>query len=178
MNARVTFKPSTLKQEGTVGKILRWMQDNPNAVRSTNIALMSNIIANNFGMKVNTVKITLNKMRNNQMIMRYGGKKHARFMINYYQKDIPECILEKAPQDIQDRVKAMKDNLEKNQYIDDAGCIVTKGDKAKEEEPEEEAEEVEEEPETEKQNVVVPVEIKDDAKGLNLTITLNLTINR
>lgn len=188
MNARVTFLPSTLKQEGTVGKILKWMQDNPNSTRSTNISLMAATIANSgFGLKINTIKITLNKMRNNQMILRYGGKKHARFMINYYQKDIPGYILARAPQDIQDKVRAMKENLLENQYIDDEGCLVTKPEKT-EETKEDEEEEEEEEPkaeakeepteETTKQDVVVPVEIKDDAKGLNITISLNLTINR
>lgn len=199
MNAKVTFRQETLSQEGTVGKILRFIQDKPNFVRSTNVTLLTDMICEYSGKKTNTVRMTINKMINNQMLLRYGGKKHARFMINYYQKDIPGYILERAPQDIQDKVKAMKDNLNKDQYIDNAGCVVTKGKKQADEEEdvkvekeedvkseeEEDAKEVkvvdnkEEAPqETNKQDVVVPVEIKDDSKGMNLTITLNLTINR
>lgn len=174
MYARVTFTKATLQQEGTVGKILKWIQDNPNFVRSTNITLLSNVIANNNGMKSNTVKINLQKMVNNQMLTRFGGKRHARFMINYYHKDMPGYILERAPQDIQDKVKAMKDNLQKDQHIDEVGCVVTEGNK----EVKEVEEEVKEEPKEEEQQVVVPVKVEKDGQAMNITITLNLNLNR
>ncbi len=177
MNATVVFRPSTLKQEGTVGKILRYVQDNPKFVRNTNIVLLTRLICDHYGMKSNTVRTTINKMLNNQMLLRHGGKRHALFYVNYYQKDIPGYILERAPQDIQDKVKAMKANLKNDQYIDEVGCVVTKAKEAPKKEVKEPVEAVEEEPK-ETQNVVVPVEVKDDAKGLNLTITLNLNINR
>lgn len=188
MNATVTFRESTLSQEGTVGKILRYVQDYPQFTKNTNIKLLSTMVSNHYRMSYNTVRANVCKMINNQMLLRQGGKRHGKIMVNYYHKDVPGYIMERAPQDIQDRVKAMKDKLEEDQYISQEGCLVTKGDKEpktnlNEEAPEEEATEepenkAEEQTENQPKNVVVPVEVKDDAKGLNLTITLNLTINK
>lgn len=180
MNASLHLTKEMSNQTSTIGKVLMWMQDNEKQLRNTNCTVLGKSIALATGGNTDSIRMALQRMVNNQMIHRHGNKRRSRFVINYYHKDIPGYVIERAPQDIKDKIKAMNNNLASNQYIDKVGDIVTKPTKLEETK---EAEVVKEEPaepkqEAQKQNVVVPVEIKDDAKGLNLTITLNLTINR
>lgn len=197
MNATVKFKESTLSQTGTIGKILMWMQDNDKFLRDTTLTDVAEQAAIANGLKSNNTRITILKMYHNQMVNKTAsGRKRGRVYINYYHQDIPGYILDRAPQDIQDRVRAMKEGLKDNQHIDEVGCVVTK-EEPKEEPKEEIKEEIKEEPkeDTEKEqakevvpaeaievaqtperSVAMPVEIKREGKNITLTININLSL--
>lgn len=196
MEARITFKPSTLKQTGTIGKILMWCQDNPRFLKDTSISSLAGLISVSEGLGYNNVKCMLTKMVNNQFLTRWGGRRRSHFMINYYHKDIPGYILDRAPDDVREKVKAMKENLTKNQYITDEGCIVTKPPVKKEEpKPVETKAEVKEDDETKedatepsvsvatlvppedvKTEIATPVSVEKDGKNISITINLNLNL--
>lgn len=195
MEARVKFSQSVLKQTGTVGKILQFIQNNPNSARNTNVTLLAKTMSLGGVGKENTLNQVINKMLNNQMLTRWGGKRHANFRINYFQPDIPGYILEKAPEEERKRVERMKAEMTPNQYISKDGCIVTPGTKKVEEEstiiepekpnlPELKEDKPEEETlksssdASEENTTSVPVVIRDTERGLSISITLNLTINK
>ena len=157
------------------------MQDNENVLRDTSVSSLSVMISQNTGQTWQNVRLSIYKMINNQMVTRCGGKRRASFRINYFQKDIPGYILERAPQDIQDKVKAVKEGLKPNQYMDEVGCIVTKPEKKEEPEPEPEPEKIENKEEKTDgimEEAPMPVEIKTAKDGQNFTITLNFTFNK
>ena len=171
-----------------------WMQDNPTALRDTTLTQLAKMSCYSLGTSEANAKAMLCKMRNNQMIIKTSvGKRRGKLYINYYHKDIPGYIVERAPQDIQDRVKTMKENLEKDQYIDEVGCIVTKGnnncapEKCAEETEratsdasasEDEKEQISEKDtgETAKE-ISIPVLVKRDNGGRNISLTININLN-
>ena len=192
--SKITFQESTLKQTGTAGKLLMWMQDNPTALRDTTLTQLAKMSCYSLGTSEANAKAMLCKMRNNQMIIKTSvGKRRGKLYINYYHKDIPGYIVERAPQDIQDRVKTMKENLEKDQYIDEVGCIVTKGnnncvpekcadgtehvaDDASVSEDEKEQISEKDTGETAKE-ISIPVLVKRDNGGRNISLTININLN-
>lgn len=199
MEARLRFKPETLSQKGTAGKILIWMQENPSRLKNTNNAVLAKCIEmSNIGVNLYNAKLLLQRMINNQMLYRHGGRKRSNYTINYYHKDIPGYILEKAPAEIKDRIERMNTELKPNQHISVEGCVVTEAEKEAQEpetdttpEPELEVQEVVEsnptnEEETlksssdasEENTTSVPISIRDSERGLSISITLNLNINK
>lgn len=200
MEARLRFKAETLTQKGTAGKILIWIQDNEPRTRNTNIAVMAKTIEMaDIGVNLFSAKSMLQKMINNQMLHRYGGRKRSTFMINYYHKDIPGYILDRAPAEIKERVKRMNDELKPNQHIDTEGCIVTESEKSEPEQSEDtttqpdlkvETKPTESKPVVEEETLKsssdaseenttsVPITISDTERGLSISITLNLNINK
>lgn len=200
MEARLKFKPETLAQKGTVGKMLIWLQDNESRCRNTNIAVLAKSMEmSGIGVKLYNAKAMLQRMINNQMLQRYGGRKRSSFIINYYHKDIPGYILDRAPAEIKERVERMKAELRPNQHISDEGCVVTEPEK-KEPEPiedqptqpkfEDEKPVDASKPSTneestkfssdapEENTTTVPIKIVDDERGISISITLNLNINK
>lgn len=191
MNAILHLSPKMSKQTSTVGKVLMWMQDNEKQLRNTNCSALGRTIAIALGTNTQSTRMVLQKMVNNQIIYRHGGKRRSTFFINYYHKDIPGYIIERGPQYVKDRIKEMKEKLEKNQHIDEVGCIVTEPEKKTKKRGrkpgrkptmkpvEEPTKQEQEEPKAiEGETVVAPVEVKEDGKSINITITLNLTINK
>lgn len=189
MEARVKFRQETLKQEGTVGKILRWLQDNPRYLRDTSAnSLAKSMSLARLGSEQN-IRVTLYKMINNQMLTRVGTKRRSDFIINYYHKDLPGYILDRAPQEMKDRVRRMKENLKSDQRMTKEGVLVTKGTKedvveetlspenSKTEEANLPKEEVSSDA-SEENTTSVPVTITDTERGLSISITLNLNINK
>lgn len=200
MNARVTFRPETLHQTGTVGQLLLWLQEEPKRGRNTNIAVMARTFAMHNGIQMYTAKAMLQKMVNIQMLTRYGTKKRSNFFINYFHKDIPGYVLEKAPKEERERVEKLKLGLKENQHIDDVGCVVTEKvheTKEKEEkatitenqtdQPSQLISEVDKPIEenqkfssdaSEENTTTVPIKIVDGERGMSISITLNLNINK
>lgn len=194
MEARVKFSQSVLKQTGTVGKILQFIQNNPNSARNTNVTLLAKTMSLGGVGKETTLNQVINKMLNNQMLTRWGGKRHANFRINYFQPDIPGYILEGAPEEERKRVERMKAEMQPNQYISKDGCLVTPGPKKEEPKPtiiepketnlpdlkeEKEEETLKSSSDASEENTTsVPVVIRDTERGLSISITLNLTINK
>lgn len=191
MEARLRFKPDTLKQKGSAGKILMWLQDNEARTRNTNIAVIAKSIElSNIGVNLYTAKAMLQKMINNQMLHRYGGRKRSSFAINYFHKDIPGYILDRAPAEDRNRVERMKAELSSNQHISVEGCVVTEPEKKEPEPKEDTTAQVKSEPEQkeetpnvssdapEENTTSVPIKVVDTERGLSISITLNLNINK
>jgi len=193
MDAIIKFKPETLSQKGTAGKILTWIQDNEKFTKHTNMTLMANCIAKSTDVEFYNAKMLINRMIQTQMINRFGGRKRANFYINYYHKDIPGYILEKAPDDIKSRLAEIREGLKENQHLSAEGCIVTEAPKKENEDEntitaEENLPELTEEPNEEMSKVSsdaseenttsVPVEIRETKDGLSISITLNININK
>lgn len=198
MEARLRFKPETLSQKGTAGKVLIWMQDNPSRLKNTNNAVLAKCIEmSNIGVNMYNAKLLLQRMINNQMLYRHGGRKRSNYTINYYHKDIPGYILDRAPAEVKDRVERMNAELKPNQHISVEGCVVTEPEKEAQEpevdttpEPELEVQEtteskpvIEETPNvssdaSEENTTSAPIMIKETERGLSISITLNLNINK
>ena len=199
MNATVKFRESTLKQTGTVGKILMYMQDHPEACKNTFMKDLGHVTAIAIGVKDGKVFGMYRSMFNNQFIIRHGTRSpRARktFSINYWHKDMPGYIIERAPQEVRDEIEKMKAKLTGDQYIDNDGCIVTPGKKhepydelkARIEQSTEQPEKECEEPAYEEQDdasleavrestIMLPIEVERTKQGLSLSITLNLNLN-
>ena len=190
MNARVTFRHETLHQTGTVGKVLMWLQEEPKRGRNTNITKMAQAYGLSHGGKTLTNKSVIQKMVTTQMLSRFGNKRRSNFYINYLHKDIPGYILDKAPAEERRRVEELKAGLKENQYIDESGCIVTEGPKEKEKETTITENETNEESNlqnevvesssdaSEENTTSVPIKVEDTERGLSISITLNLNINK
>lgn len=161
MDARVILKPETAHQESLTTKILRWMQQHPNAMFDTNITAMSQQIT---GFSTATsIAQTIERMLRKGFIDRSGGKRRADFYINYYHPQLPPVIMENAPEEV-------KETIAHNAEI-------TKAEEVVENTLKEEAA-VEPEPVAQTIPVEVPVEVstKDGEKKISITINLNLNI--
>lgn len=200
MNARVTFRPETLHQTGTAGQLLLWLQEEPKRGRNTNITMMARTFCMNHGVQTLTAKAMLQKMVNTQMLSRYGTKKRSNFFINYFHKDIPGYVLEKAPAEDRERVANLRQGLKGNQHIEDNGVVVTEAPKKEEKKEEttitanettQSSNQVKSEPEqteeetlksssdaSEENTTSVPIKVVDTERGLSISITLNLNINK
>lgn len=182
--SKLTLKPETAHQESTQTKILKWMQEHPNALNSTNSAQLARTMRIS-GVTTGTARQVVQKMVNNQVLERFGGKRRARYHINYLHKDIPADILASAPLEEQLRVKQTLGRLKPGQYLDDIGCTITPAPKntgvqtpLSPEEPTEEPKQVAEEEAdtpTATKEIAVPVKVEQDGSSINITI--NLTIN-
>lgn len=178
--SKLTLKPETAHQESTQTKILKWMQEHPNALNSTNSAQLARTMRIS-GVTTGTARQVVQKMVNNQVLERFGGKRRARYHINYLHKDIPADILASAPLEEQLRVKQTLGRLKPGQYLDDIGCTITPAPQTPEKAPEEPTEEpkqvAEEEADTPTatKEIAVPVKVEQDGSSINITI--NLTIN-
>ena len=182
--SKLTLKPETAHQESTQTKILKWMQEHPNALNSTNSAQLARTMRIS-GVTTGTARQVVQKMVNNQILERFGGKRRARYHINYLHKDIPADILASAPLEEQLRAKQTLGRLKPGQYLDDIGCIITPAPQntgaqtpLSPEEPTEEPKQVAEEEAdtpTATKEIAVPVKVEQDGSSINITI--NLTIN-
>lgn len=198
--SKITFMKSTLNQTGTIGKLLMWMQDNPNQTRNTNLKQMARTYCMTHPANLGSTAQNFQRMLNNQIITRAGGtRRHSRFFINYFHPQMPGYIKQRAPKEDQERIEKIKSMVkQQNQHIDGTGCVVTEPENEAQEpekdtttEPELEVQETTEsnpvvEEETlksssdasEENTTSVPISIRDSKSGLSISITLNLNINK
>lgn len=193
MNARVIFSDVVLQQTGSVGKILMYIQDNPVQCRDTNVTKLANCMSLAGVMSKATAAIVITKMLNNQMLTRYNGIRRCSFAINYFHKDIPGYILDRADAKTKEKVLEWKNSIKAGQRLTDDGCIITKVEKEEKENTitaNEKDEPANLPAKVEKEDIVsssdiseenttsVPVTIRDTERGLSISITLNLNINK
>lgn len=178
--SKLTFRPETASQTGSIGKILMWCQDNPRFLKDTNLTQMSKCIGRNTGMNQHTVRIFLNKMVNIEMLTRVGGRRRSDFAINYYQKDIPGYIIDRAPAEERKRILKYKKEMEK--YIQNKGGSFTAKRTITKSKPELKAKKPEEvinkssSDASEENTTSIPVVVRGTERGLSISITLNLNI--
>lgn len=188
--SKLELSDETAHQKSTQGKILEWMQKYPAQTKNTSAAQMAKTMELGGMGSTSALRQAICKMVNSQMLGRIGGKRHAKFYINYLHKDIPPYILENAPSDAKQMYEDIKKGLEKGQHIDGKGCVVTKANSDKKsedkeepkEEPKEETKEEEEYPELDEiieHITAVPVAVrkKQENGAMNISITLNLNLN-
>lgn len=205
--SRITFMKTTLNQTGTIGKLLMWMQDNPKQTRNTNLKQMAKTYCMTHYGNADSLAHTFQRMLNNQMITRAGGKRHSQFFINYFHPQMPGYIKQRAPKEDKERIERIEAMAtQQNQYVDGNGCVVTEPEKEAQEpevdttpepepesipEPELEVQEtVESNPTVEEETTNVssdaseenttsaPIAIRETERGLSISITLNLNINK
>ena len=105
MEARIKFRPETLHQISTTGKILQFIQKHPNAARNTNCTMLAKRMNLAGEGNESTLFNNITKMVRNQMLFRENSKHHTRFSINYLHKDLPAYILAGAPEETKELVK-------------------------------------------------------------------------
>ena len=185
MDARITLSPKVARQRSTYSKILDWMQKNPRALNNTNAKQLANTMRLE-GYKTKSIQLYIQRMVNNQMLQKYGGKKRATYRINYLHKDIPPEVLESAPLEERLSVKRQIGGMKQGQYLDDDGCIVTppsskdEGTAPEEQKSQEDQDtpvEAESDKSTDSFEANVPVKVTTDGKNLNITININLKLN-
>lgn len=181
MDARLTLSSKTRKQISTIHQMLLWMQKNERHLKNTNIkgiVTAMSLSGDLEGYKSSYLAERINYMINHQMLYRYGGKRRATFRINYLHVNIPPDVLENAPKDVQLEVKRTIGGMKEGQYLDDVGCVVTPAaEKPKEETEAKPAKEESTTPVETPQEILVPIEAKQDGKTLKLTINITLKLN-
>lgn len=200
---KVTFLKSTLNQTGTIGKLLMWMQDNPKQTRNTNLKQMARTYCMTHYGNSDSIAQSLQRMLNNQMITRTNGKRRSQFFINYFHPQMPGYIKQRAPKEDKERIERIKAMaMQQNQYVDDIGCVVTEPEKEAQEpevdttpeptpEPDLKVQEtVESNPTVEEETLEsssdaseenttsAPITVRETERGLSISITLNLNINK
>lgn len=200
---KVTFLKSTLNQTGTIGKLLMWMQDNPKQTRNTNLKQMARTYCMTHYGNSDSIAQSLQRMLNNQMITRTNGKRRSQFFINYFHPQMPGYIKQRAPKEDKERIERIKAMaMQQNQYVDDIGCVVTEPEKEAQEpevdttpeptpEPDLKVQEtVESNPTVEEETLKsssdaseenttsAPITVRETERGLSISITLNLNINK
>ena len=193
MDARIRLWPSTAEQKSTAGYILEWLQKNPKrSIRTTTNNIARAMKLEGIPRTENSIRQEVQKMIRTQMLYRYGNKFRGTYVINYSHKDIPGYILDKAPKEELDRIKNFRANLGNNEHIDTVGCRVTEPASEECKEPTVETtitepEVGDEKPEEgiksssnalEENTTSVPIKIEDTERGLSISITLNLNINK
>lgn len=197
--SRITFMKTTLNQTGTIGKLLMWMQDNPKQTRNTNLKQMAKTYCMTHYGNADSLAHTFQRMLNNQMITRTGGKHRSQFFINYFHPQMPGYIKQRAPKEDKERIERIEAMAtQQNQYIDGNGCVVTEPEKEAQEpevdttpEPELKVQKTTEskpvvEEETlesssdasEENSTSAPITIRETERGMSISITLNLNINK
>lgn len=161
-------------QKSTKGMVLEWMVEHPNLCKNTSaMGIGKSLELAGIPGTQGTFAHIICKMVNTQMLFKHGNNRRATFMVNYMHRDVPGYVLEKMPEDARRARAALELELNKNQHLNDVGCVVTEPEPEPEPEPEEPvekpyeemreyaatAERVEEEPEPEVEpEVVTPTE--------------------
>lgn len=172
--SKLTISKELAHQESHTTKILRWMQQHPNAMYDTNITAMSQQVT---GFSTATsIAQTIERMLKKGFIDRTGGKRRADFYINYYHPQIPPEILKNAPEEVKEAidhnaniVRAEKEN---------AGTVAAIN--SSEPEPEKVVENTlkqEAESVVQAVPVEVPVSVSTENGEKKISITINLNLN-
>lgn len=188
-------------QKTTEQYILEWLQANPKLAYRTTSVRIAKEMKLHFGCPktLNTIRQCLQGLVRKDIVRLNGNKMNGDYYINYSSRKLPKYILENAPDDIKEHIIAFRNDLQANQYIDEMGCKVTKP--VKKEEPiveeehkekpvettitepevgdEKQIEEVKSSSDASEENTTsVPIKIEDTERGLSISITLNLNINK
>lgn len=188
-------------QKTTEQYILEWLQANPKlAYRTTSVRIAKEMkLHGDCPKTLNTIRQGLQGLVRKDIVKLNGNKMNGDYYINYSSKFLPKNILENAPDDVKEHIIAFRNNLKANQYIDEMDCKVTKPVKEEEQVVEEEQkkkpvettitepevgdvkpiEEVKSSSDASEENTTtVPIKIVDDERGISISITLNLNINK
>lgn len=123
--SKLTLSEQTAKQTSTLSQVLRWIQEHPRLCINTNIARLARQMPSSIGAQ-NTKRMMLSNMVRNQVLTRFGTKFNSRFLINYLHRDIPQEVLNNAPESEKETVKRIKTEVEqKKQTLTNEGVIVT-----------------------------------------------------
>lgn len=120
-------------------KILQWMQTHEKDLKRTTGHQLAEKIVELPDIESGevTVEQTLSKMVLTEVLYRdkYDKSIYSDFRINYWHKSIPSDILADAPVEVKRAMAKTIDNMKPNQYMDDAGCVVTPNAVEKTEDP-------------------------------------------
>lgn len=171
MDARVILKPETANQESNTTKILKWMQEHPNACKNTSCPRMARMMARDFGTQ-NSVHTVLVQLIRKEVIRRMGNTKNANFSINYLHNKVSPEIREKASEEDKKFIQEVLAQVSEQTKLSEDGCLVRR---IEEEQPKEEKE-TEENKQEEVPIQMERVETTSEDGKKNITITINITI--
>lgn len=164
MDARVILSDELKHQESNTTKILKWLQDHPNACKNTSTGTLARIMSHEFS-TTSSLASTLGRMVKANAIQRVGSNKKADYTINYLHQWVLPEVRERASEADKKHIKEVMEKVSADTKLTDEGCLVTKNT-------------TDIPPETE-QSIVVPVEVHTDTTNgsKNITITLNLNLS-
>lgn len=172
MNAKLTINPKLLHQRSTSGELLLYLQSHPLIMRDTNFVKMAHTIKlsrDDLACNESTIQQTLCRMQKKDLLFRVGSKKRANFAINYHHLELPDYVLDEAPENIRDKVRKWREEISESAIIEKNGTVT----EAMKQEVETEQPTNEQ---TETPEVVKDIKI-DGESGTTIKFTFNIVIN-
>ena len=147
-------------------KMLKWLQDNPNKCKSTNMKVLSRQISDSIGGSQGTYLTYLMRAMSDGVLSRTGGKRKGNFRINYFHPSIPKELIDSASEDDKRFIAEVHERAEKaGGTVDKEGAIETKlpvKRQIKVTEP--------------KIEQTLPVEVKQTKQGTQISFTININL--
>ena len=161
-------------------KMLKWLQDNPNKCKSTNMKVMSRQISDSIGGSEGTYLTYLMRAMSDGLLSRTGGKRKGNFRINYFHPAIPKELIDTASEEDKRFIAEVHERAEKaGGTVDKEGAIETPIEKpASIEEPTiiERAVVTPAQAEEPVVEQTLPVEVKQTKQGTQITFTININL--
>ena len=196
MQARIDLSKPTRQQKSCKRVIIEWMQQHPDACRSTSAPHMARAMAEGSGFTLSTIRQTIPKMVSENLLYRRGSRRRGSYHINYLHKDIINIQEIQANRSEEDTKMVEMTMAKLNEYkqkgvkahLDTEGAVVTKLNASAENKtvarpvvahsdkvmhiPVVSKTDTKEEAQ-----VVAPVTITKDKNGINLSINLTINLN-
>lgn len=188
--SKLTLSEDLKKQESSITKALKWIQDNPRMCQHTSIPTMAKWM--NIGLTNNSKCQLLTKMVRQEILHRTGTIRHSTFTINYFHSKVAPEIRERASADDKERIQRTLALVkgQTNKHINEVGCVVTEENKKQEQKPQPKrvaVKTVEATPmpvkvkrvssEAPEENTTsVPVTVTNTERGISISITLNINL--
>lgn len=201
MEARIKLSDATRKQKSCERTIIEWMQQHPFNCKNTSAPHMARAMVEGSGYTLSTIRQTIPKMVNKNLLYRRGTIHRGNYFINYLHSDIVniEEIQRNRTEEDTKFVEATMAKLNeykqqgKEAHLDDEGAVTTKLETSAEKAvvkpvatkfvPHRTKPEGKRIPVVchtdakEESQVVTPVTITKDGNGINLSINLTINLN-
>lgn len=207
MEARIKLSDATRKQKSCERTIIEWMQKHPFNCKNTSAPHMARAMVEGSGFTLSTIRQTIPKMVNKNLLYRRGTIHRGNYFINYLHSDIVniEEIQRNRTEEDTKFVEATMAKLNeykqqgKDAHLDEEGAVTTKLETKKDTVENKTVSEVKPvatkfvshrtKPEgkripvvchtdaKEESQVVTPVTITKDGNGINLSINLTINLN-
>lgn len=207
MEARIKLSDATRKPKSCERTIIEWMQKHPFNCKNTSAPHMARAMVEGSGFTLSTIRQTIPKMVNKNLLYRRGTIHRGNYFINYLHSDIVnvEEIQRNRTEEDTKFVEATMAKLNeykqqgKEAHLDEEGAVTTKLETKKDTVEDKTVSEVKPvatkfvphrtKPEgkripvvcksdaQEEAQVVTPVTITKDKNGINLSINLTINLN-
>ena len=133
MQARIDLSKQTRQQKSCKRVIIEWMQQHPDACKSTSAPHMARAMAEGSGFTLSTIRQTIPKMVSENLLYRRGSRRRGSYHINYLHKDIINIQEIQANRSEEDTKMVEMTMAKLNEYknkgvkahLDEEGAVVT-----------------------------------------------------